>query len=233
MDLEYRFAGQSLQSAMAKPLVLEVLREAKRPLQRLDIANAVLHRHVQRGGLPPRQAWQDLVKRSLWYLEEEGLIVRAGGNGLWALVDHDDEPPQEAPLDEAITEEIADVVREGPVLGEGFEIVYLYFLPNDRELARLQGRDVWECKIGRTSSTDARFRILHHKTSFAHPPIIGLQIRTDHSAALEREIQSQLREVDAEVEDSPGVEWFFTSPERVQRWYERRAGQLECLRATS
>ena len=31
---------------------------------------------------------------------------------------------------------------------------------NDRRLAELEGRDVWECKIGRTSSRDAIQRIL-------------------------------------------------------------------------
>jgi hypothetical protein len=105
--------------------------------------------------------------------------------------------------------------------GAGLECVYLYFNPNDRRLAELEGRDVWECKIGRTASFDAINRILGQgiRTALSRLPTVSLVLRTDDSAALENALHASLRLVGAEVPDSPGNEWFFTSPARVEVWY--------------
>lgn len=234
MDATYQYVGEPLQAAIAKHLVLEVLRESNSTMQRADIALEVLRRHLGRGGAPARQAKGDLIKRALWYLEEECLIERAGGNGRWRLVDRTDcttDTSSNVPLIDDTPDDCADVIHEGVVVGQGSERVYLYFLRNDRELAQLKGREVWECKIGRTTATDSRDRILNPRCGFAHPPIVGLEILTDSSAALERELHNHLREIDAEVEDSPGTEWFFTSPARVQQWFALRERQLEALRS--
>lgn len=66
--------------------------------------------------------------------------------------------------------EIELVIRPEKEVGDGPQCVYLYFNPNDRRLAELEGRDVWECKIGRTSSRDAIQRILGQgiRTSLSH-----------------------------------------------------------------
>jgi hypothetical protein len=87
MDGSYLYKGQPLQAAMAKSLVLEVLREASGSLQRVDISDEIQRRHLERGGVPARQATADVIKRALWYLEEEGLVVRAGANGRWRMAD--------------------------------------------------------------------------------------------------------------------------------------------------
>lgn len=238
MDGTYPYKGQPLQAAMAKGLVVEVLRDASGAMQRVDIANEIQRRHLERGGLPARQAPADVIKRALWYLEDEALVVRAGANGCWRLTDEQATEERADPADAAETdvtssedaEDIADAIHEGIVLGVGFETVYLYFLPNDRELAQTRGRTIWECKIGRTTSATSRERILNPRCGFAHPPIIGLEIRCNNAAALERELHGHLREIEAEVSDSPGIEWFYTSPSRVQRWYEMRERQLEALK---
>lgn len=106
-------------------------------------------------------------------------------------------------------------------IGDGTECVYLYFNPNDRELAELKGCDVWECKIGRTSSCDAIRRIFSQgiRTALSHVPTVGLVLRTDDSLALETALHSALRLVRAEVPDAPRDEWFTTSPARVEAWY--------------
>jgi hypothetical protein len=227
MERDYDFRGAPLQPHFAKLLILEVLRE-RGTMQRAELASEVQKRHMDRGGNHGQQSALEIAKKALSYLEDDGLVERAGGQGRWRLTDvpEVDEPP--AIMD---TVDIADFVREGPALGEGCEAVYLYFHRNDRLLAIIEGRDVWECKIGR-ARTDVRSRVLEQKTGVAHPPVLGLELRTDTAAALERELHSHLREIDAEVEDSPGAEWFYTSPERIDRWFRHRRALIDCLRAT-
>jgi hypothetical protein len=103
----------------------------------------------------------------------------------------------------------------------GIECVYLYFNPNDRRLAELEGRDAWECKIGGTSGGDPSRRILGQgvSTALSRLPTLGLVLWTLDSAALESTLHSSLRLVGAEVPDSLGSEWFITSPGRIEVWY--------------
>src|SRR5262249_3445634 len=106
------------------------------------------------------------------------------------------------------------------------------FNPNDRRLAELEGRDSWECKIGRTSSCDAIGRILGQgiRTSLSRLPTVGLVLRTDDSAALEKPLHASLTLVGADVRDSPGNEWFMTSPARIEAWYADFQKCLDAIR---
>jgi hypothetical protein len=137
-------------------------------------------------------------------------------------------------IDEEV-DEIEPVIRPEKEVGDGAQCVYLYFNPNDRRLAELEGRDAWECKIGRTSSPDAMQRILGQgiRTSLSRLPTVGLVFRTEDSSALENALHSSLRLVGAEVPDSPGIEWFITSPERVEAWYESFQRALAKIRISS
>jgi hypothetical protein len=124
-------------------------------------------------------------------------------------------------LADVAADEFEPTIRTEKEVGVGAECVYLYFYPNDRRLAELEGRDAWECKIGRTASGDAINRIFGQgiRTALSRLPIVGLVVRTDDSSALENALHSSLRLVGAEVPDSPGNEWFLTSPARVEAWY--------------
>ena len=136
-----------------------------------------------------------------------------------------------ASVDEAIND-FDPIIRPDKEVGAGSECVYLYFNPNDRRLAELEGRDVWECKIGRTGSRDAIQRILGQgiRTALSRLPTVGLVLRAEDSAALESALHSSLRLVGAEVPDSPGNEWFITSPARVEAWYESFQNSLAAIR---
>jgi hypothetical protein len=148
----------------------------------------------------------------------------------WIIASQKGQPNQQETItpftrlvDEAVDEidEIEPVIRPEKEIGKGIECVYLYFNPNDRELAELKGRDVWECKIGRTSNCDATPRILSQgiRTALSRLPTVGLILRTDDSLALETALHSALRLVGAEVPDAPGDEWFISSPTRIEAWY--------------
>jgi len=64
--------------------------------------------------------------------------------------------------------------------------------------------------------------------------VTGLIIRTDDSAALEKALHNSLRLIDALVPDRGksrlGDDWFYTSPEYIEKWF---AGFQECLRQLS
>jgi len=142
--------------------------------------------------------------------------------------------PPEASVDDGMEDIEPDLTPE-KVNGDGPECVYLYFNPNDRRLAELENRDVWECKIGRTSNCDPSRRILEQgiSTSLSHLPILGLIIKTVDSGALEKALHSSLRLVGAEVPDSPGNEWFITSPARVEQWYASYQNALAAIAMNS
>ena len=94
---------------------------------------------------------------------------------------------------------------------------------------------MWECKIGRTASSDVLTRIRNQGTvtALSHPPVIGLIIRTPDSAALERALHSALRLIDAGVSDIPGTEWFITSPAHIEEWFAQFETSLAKLKPDS
>ena len=101
------------------------------------------------------------------------------------------------------------------ITGEGDESVYLYCYETYRRLAEIEGRRLFPCKIGR-SERDPLLRVLSQSsTALPEIPTIARLFRTNDSSALEAAIHSILSLRDREVEDSPGTEWFLTSPREV------------------
>jgi hypothetical protein len=202
-----------------------------------DLVDRVVQSHRARGGsVVPNPNFT--IRRVLQDLRNDGLVI-APGHGWWRWTGSsaDGPIPEEqatdttASVDDAIND-FEPINRPDKEVGAGSECVYLYFNPNDRRLAELEGRDVWECKIGRTGSRDAIQRILGQgiRTALSPLPSVGLVLRAEDSAALESALHSSLRPVGAEVPDSPGNEWFITSPTRVEAWYESFQNSLVAIR---
>ena len=191
-----------------------------------ELVDRVVQSHRGRGGSLVHNP-SFTIRRVLRDLKDDGLVI-APGHGWWRWTGSSPDgpvPEQQATDttalgDEAINDFLEPVIRPEKEVGTGCECVYLYFNPNDRRLAELEGRDVWECKIGRTGSRDAIQRILGQgiRTALSRLPTVGLILRTEDSAVLESALHSSLRLVGAEVPDSPGNEWFVTSPARVEAW---------------
>jgi hypothetical protein len=204
-----------------------------------DLVDRVVQAHRERGGsVVPNPSFT--IRRVLQDLRDDGLVI-APGHGWWRWTSSPDGPPISeeqatdtiAAVDDAVND-FEPIIRPDKEVGTGPECVYLYFNPNDRRLAELEGRDVWECKIGRTHSRDAIQRILGQgiRTALSRLPTIGLVLRTEDSSALENALHSSLRLVGAEVPDSPGNEWFVTSPARVEAWYESFQNALAAIEAS-
>jgi hypothetical protein len=192
-----------------------------------DLADRAIQLHQTRSGLGSSNP-RGVLRRVFDDLKNDGLVVAPAPGWLrWSCSGAGDlQLPDQLPTDGAasvddVVDDLEPTIKIETEVGAGPECVYLYFNPNDRQLAELKGRDVWECKIGRTAGFDAINRILAQgiRTALSRLPIVGLVLRTDDSAALENALHASLRLVGAEVPDSPGNEWFFTSPARTQAWY--------------
>lgn len=192
-----------------------------------DLIEKVVERHRMRGGFFTSEPAYT-IRRAVADLKNNGLIVQPAPGWLrWNEVSTSagsltDEIPLSAPVSiNEILDDLEPSLKPEKVIGNGAESVYLYFNPNDRRLAGLENRDVWECKIGRTTAGDPSRRVLGQgvSTALSHLPILGLVIKTDNSGALENVLHSSLRLASAEVPDSLGEEWFFTSPSRIEKWY--------------
>jgi hypothetical protein len=228
-------AGVPLMASVARRIILELFGKQSQ-WKTKALAREVEKIHLDRGGLKGAQTLRNVVNKALGYLLEDGQVENPE-YGIWcgrATGESKSEPVSDVSgnaVDEGAISEADELVPE-ETLGDGTETVYLYYSPNDRELAKLKGRDTWECKIGHSATGKAADRILGQrpKTALSHPPLIGLEIRTDDSAALEQALHASLRLVEKEVPDSPGTEWFFTSPSRVEAWFLAYQASLTHLR---
>ena len=105
------------------------------------------------------------------------------------------------------------------IIGSGNGSVYLYYYPQYQERAESKGESVWECKIGRTTHSEAGTRIRQQATGLPESPMIGLHIKTDKEKKIERIIHDILKVRGTHIADAPGREWFLTSPSEVEDIY--------------
>lgn len=205
-------SGLPLTSSVARKVLLHLFDQNKQ-WQKKDLDSAVHKIHFGNGGVKGAQNTDRVVKKSLSDLNEDKILENPA-LGIWRRIRDSSEVviPEvvcESPIDDALDE------IEGPVpekiIGVGSESVYLYFNPNDRELAQIKGKIKWECKIGRCNAENPLQRIMDQgtRTALSRLPIVGLVIQSEDSSALEKALHASLRLVECEVPDSPGSEWFF------------------------
>ena len=190
----YPYNGVPIRAGEAKELIL-LLYEDKGPFQRQDIVKTVLDYHLSNGGLQPIANHTNLIKRALWNAQREGRaksIIR----GYW-----------EIPL--AIQ-----------TIGEGSGAVYLYYFPNDKEVAVQSGAFSWKCKIGYTDGLVSE-RIKAQIAGASENPVVPLIIKSDKAKEVESHIHETLFALGKHVEDAPGTEVFITNPADVLDIYKK------------
>ena len=80
-------------------------------------------------------------------------------------------------------------------------------------------QQIWECKIGRTD-VDPISRIFSQAgTCYPEFPHIALIIYCDDSSLLEKTLHNILKLNNKCFTESPGKEWFLTSPDEIERLY--------------
>ena len=244
--------GLPLQSGTARKTILELF-SLQSQWNRKDLVSELMKRHLSAGGVLGVQSPTAVVKHSLGVLRQEGRVEQVG-YGIWISVDPSSAievaedvsnfyPKDIAalPLSKSVDLELEEYdddevlpVFDQITIGQGQEAVYLYFNPNDRELAKFRGSDIWECKIGLTKHLPVTNRIFSQgiKTALSKMPIIGLVILTENCVLAERAIHTALSHLSLEAPDSPGMEWFLTNPKLIADWYKLYLENLNILSQT-
>ena len=173
------------------------------------------------------------VKKALNGLVDDGKVahpalayysLRKEGSGL--------EPDTDREIgSEQIDQDSRNDLVPSEIMGEGNELVYVYYQISDREIAELRGRNFWPCKIGFTAvNLTARIFGQFSGTPIVRLPEVGLVIRTEDGHSLERAIHFALVQAEVWIEDAIGKEWFETSPDRIKTWYQAHMETVGKLR---
>lgn len=214
---KYKFAKLKLKPGITKELIVDLF--AGQTVERSQIITAVNQYHIQNGGVGPETPnLTKCIKTALRTLKKEG---KADNPSLGAWVIHsmpDFVSPN--PIEEFSNEESIDKVVTKQwgekVIGVGKEAIYVYYLPSYKALAKIEDRNIWPCKIGRTEQ-DPIYRILSQlSTALPEIPCISLILKTDESRKLESALHLALSSRNKKINDAPGDEWFLTSPDEVE-----------------
>jgi hypothetical protein len=208
---EYRYQGLPITPSIIEELIVQHFngKSSKRDV----IVNKVLEYHIANGGVAPEaQDFPRSVKKALSNLAERGHSENRA-YGIWKIskyyfpvVSENIDTDTESPL---------VIIPSHRVFGVGDFAVYCYYFDNYRRLAIHEGRSIWPCKIGRTDR-DPLIRVLSQaSTALPEKPIIDFVIKTSDSSLLESAIHSILKLKNRHITDSPGSEWFYTSPNEV------------------
>jgi hypothetical protein len=210
---QYKYAGQPLTPGIAAELVLDLF--AGRITERHKIVDAVVRAHQERGGLDSRaKDTSRLVKKALSNMERNGLAENPSF-GQWKIKPTSSDSAATVPTEIQNEEVIASAPTAEIVTGEGDDSVYLYYFESYRRLAEIKGNRLFPCKIGR-SERDPLLRVLSQSsTALPEFPRIARLFKTNDGSALEAAIHSILSLRGMEIEDSPGTEWFLTSPDEI------------------
>jgi len=241
-DGDYGLSRVPLTGLVARRLILKCF-ERQDQWTRQDLTKEVEQTHLGFGGFRGAQPTLLVVKKVLGELRAEGIAVPVS-RGLWRYVAEADALPTDVDANKSSSaslppealedEEAVGRLQINEEVGTGDESVYLYYNPNDVKLAQAEGRSTWECKVGHTvGMVDTRILDQGARTALSHYPVVGLVIRTKDARTLESVLHRSLRLTDSAVADSPGNEWFITSPAHVKAWHAAYMASLDLLGSKS
>ena len=184
----YIYKDIPLTSRIAYNLILECFPEKN--ISREDILNKICELHVSRGGKPAKGAMTAVISGALKMLQQDDL-AQPVVTGYWKIL------PKE--------------------IGLGESTVYLYYYPTFKDNAKKEGKDFWQCKVGRTTkNADRRVK---EQTGIPEQAKIALEIKTDDPVLLEDALHAMLKARGRHVEEAEGKEWFVTSPTEIYEMY--------------
>lgn len=209
--VEYKYQKLPIMPSIIEDLIIQLFNG--NIIKRDVIVNKVLQYHISHGGLPPEaQDFPRSVKKALEKMVEKGW-AKNKAYSMWEILKDDSLQTDEEDIKDN-TVEISEIPTH-TLYGEGTHAIYLYYFQSYRKSAERDGYTSWPCKIGRTDR-DPKIRILSQSsTALPEKPYIEFIIRTDDSSLLETMIHSVLKIRGKQIKESPGTEWFDTSPDEV------------------
>ncbi len=101
-------------------------------------------------------------------------------------------------------------------IGDGCSYVYAYYFPEYRK----KGEVDFPIKIGRSIEYRGRIETQSRATGMPEEPEVAVVWRTDKPVAAERLLHEYLKFRGKHKTDSPGTEWFQTSPDEIRQIIE-------------
>lgn len=192
-------------------------------IERKDIVNIISELHIKQGGKESNAAnLPRSFKKALSKLKEEGIAININ-YGYWeirseqyVLEQSSIKLESEAEKDEELNDD-TDFAEE--IIGKGKSIVYAYYFPVYKMLAKIYGQNFWEIKIGYTERSPIERIYSQASTALPEIPKIALAIKTNEPKLLEKTIRTILEYNGKKIDDVPGNEWFHTSPDEIKEIY--------------
>lgn len=225
-DSPYHSKGLPLKPEIVQKLIVELF--SGQMITRQTIIDEIPRVHIARGGKPNLSSnLTGTIKSALTKLKRKGL-VQSLAYGYWRVASLDNaveiqELIEVEEIDDSYeSESIEELDPQTEILssvdviiGVGDSAVYLYYLPIYRIMAENSGESIWQCKIGRTDR-DPLDRILAQAgTALPEKPHLALIVKTEHPLYMENALHSVLKLRGQHIKNSPGSEWFLTSPDEV------------------
>lgn len=98
------------------------------------------------------------------------------------------------------------------VVGHGKQSVYVYYYEHYHHYRETY---YWPCKIGMSKKSVVKRIKEQLKTAVPEVPTLSLVIKTDTAYLLEQALHAILAVKGRQLENSPGLEWYNTTPDEV------------------
>ena len=180
--------------------------------ERQTAIDKVREYHLNAGGiLEQDRDYVAVFKAAAQVLKNNGLTNQ--GYGVWRL--------NYKKQDSEIVKQKKTVIKYDvdEEIGNGDSAVYVYYYDIYKKYAEINGKNFFECKIGRTDKAPIQRIIDQTGTCYPEKPHIALIIYCENSKSLESALHRVLQYGGKKVEESPGNEWFITSPEEIKEIY--------------
>ena len=213
-DGSYRYSRLELTPNVFANLLI-ALYDGKQ-FNRQDAISTIMKYHIDHGGVAGKSSYASVFKKATQGFLRESLSNP--GYGVW-LLRHKTTSIESYDEGKVVEEDSSRSTRSFEVektLGDGTGSVYVYYYDAYRQLAALNGSDVWPCKVG-MSNGNAISRIIDQAgTAYPEIPRIALLINCDSARDMETAMHSILKLRGRWMEDAPGSEWFLTNPNEVE-----------------
>ncbi len=209
--MEYKFLGIELTPTVFQELLIKLF-DGKQ-FSRKEAINTITKYHAYNGGILNKSSYISVFKKASQKLKNSG--ISNIGYGVWKLT----YTIKETKIYKPQNNQKQLLISSDKNIGTGKNAIYVYYYDSYKKLSELQGKEFWECKIGRTDINPISRIIGQASTSYPELPHIALIIYCDNSGLLERTIHDILKIKQRWLSNSPGKEWFFTSPEEIEQIY--------------
>ena len=209
--MEYKYKGIELTPAIFQELLIQLF-DGKQ-FSRQNAIDSITSYHIEHGGVLSKSTYVATFKKATQNLKDFG--IENAGYGIWRLC----YVKKQIEIENVENKKDNIKILADKEIGVGENSVYIYYYDAYKKLAEAQGKNVWECKIGRTD-VDSISRVIGQAgTCYPELPHIAIVFYCDDSHLLEKALHSVLKMKKRWIADAPGKEWFITSPEEVEKIY--------------